>query len=77
MNVQRMSWPKRFIRWIFGGPFQRLPPQFGSMVPPDLQQFEDRAAAARHAGMGRAAQQVPVRHAKTQPARVDSSLERQ
>lgn len=77
MSVQRSSWPKRFVRWLFGGPFQKLPPQYGNTVPPDLQQFETEAEDARRQGVGSAAQPISVHHGKTHPARADSSLERQ
>ena len=77
MNVQRTGWPRRFIRWLFGAPFQTLPPQFGNTVPLDLQKFEADAEDARRCGTGHAAAALPVRHGKTRPARQDSSLERQ
>ena len=77
MSEPRASWPRRFIRWLFGGPFQQLPPQFGSTVPPDLQRFEETAEDADRRGFGTVAQRAPMHHAKTQPARTDSSLERQ
>ena len=77
MSEQHASWPKRFVRWLFGGPFRQLPPQYGSTVPPDLQQFEAEAEQMRHQGLGGVAGKAPVRHAKTSPARADSSLERQ
>jgi len=77
MSEPQASWPRRFIRWLFGGPFQQLPPQFGSTVPPDLQQFEETAENATRQGVGQVARSAPVHHGKTQPARADSSLERQ
>lgn len=77
MSEPHVSWPRRIIRWLFGGPFQQLPPQFGSTVPPDLQQFEETAKNASLRPFGRVAEGVPVHQAKTQPARADSSLERQ
>lgn len=77
MSEPHVSWPRRFIRWLFGGPFRQLPPQFGSTVPPDLQRFEETAENAGRRPFGHVAQSPPVHHAKTQPARADSSLERQ
>ena len=67
----------RFIRWLCGSPFRRLPPAFGNTVPADLQVFEAQAAEARRSGLGPVATTAPMRHVKTRPARADSSLERQ
>ena len=30
------SWPQRFIRWLFGSPFRKLPAPFGPTVPADF-----------------------------------------
>jgi hypothetical protein len=38
----------RFVRWLFGAPFQNLPPEFGDTVPPELRVFEEEAAQAQH-----------------------------
>ncbi|OQA45501.1 MAG: hypothetical protein BWY52_01282 [Chloroflexi bacterium ADurb.Bin325] len=76
MSESNVSWPRRFVRWLFGGPFRQLPPQYGNTVPPDLQQFEEEAANAGRQGFGDVAHGAPVHHAKTQPARPDGSLER-
>jgi hypothetical protein len=70
-------WPKRFFRWLFGSPFQQLPPAFGNPVPADLQVFEAQADEAAHHGLGGVASSVPAHHQKTRPQRLDSSLERQ
>jgi hypothetical protein len=77
MSEQRASWPRRFYRWLFGGPFRQLPPPFGNPVPPDLQQFEAEARDAQLHGIGGVARQAPAHHAKSSPARDDGSLERQ
>lgn len=71
------SWPGRFARWLFGAPFQKLPPQYGDTVPPDLQRFKDEAAEVTRQGLGSVATRAPVRHAVTRPARQDEALERQ
>ena len=34
---------RHFARWLFGAPFQELPPEFGDPVPPDLRAFETNA----------------------------------
>lgn len=77
MSEQRASWPKRFIRWLFGSPFRQLPPPFGNPVPLDLQQFEAEADDAQRQGFGGVAGQASSHHAKSSPARGDESLERQ
>ena len=74
-NYQR--WPSRFVRWLFGSPFRRLPPAFGNPVPADLQVFQAEAEEARHRGLGTVAAPEHTGHATTRPARLDSSLERQ
>lgn len=77
MSEKRTPWLRRFFRWLFGGMFQQLPAPFGNPVPPDLQQFEADAEHARHAGFGRVSGPEVTHHARTHPARQDSSLERQ
>lgn len=71
------SWPQRFIRWLFGSPFRKLPAPFGPTVPADLQAFEDEAQEAQRHGVRSTIATPATRHAKTRPARSDSSLERQ
>ena len=77
MKRNLRSWPMRFVRWLCGSPFRRLPAAFGNPVPPDLQAFEAQAAEATRRGLGGVAAQAPVPHLKTKPARLDSALERQ
>ena len=67
---------RRFVRWLFGGPFQKLPPQYGNTVPPDLQRFEAEADKASRQGLGGVATGMPSHHATTRPA-ADEALERQ
>lgn len=77
MKLRIKTWPKRFARWLFGAPFQKLPPQYGNTVPPELQRFEAEAEEAGHHGLGRVAAQVPSHDVKVKPARLDDALERQ
>jgi len=72
-----LQWPRAFIRWLFGNPVRRLPPAFGNPTPADLQVFEAQAEDAAHHGLGGMTGQVAPPHAKTRPARQDTSLERQ
>ncbi len=39
---------RRFLRWLFGSPFQDLPPEFGNPVPPDLEIFEKQTEEIAH-----------------------------
>ncbi|HBY95975.1 MAG TPA: hypothetical protein DEP84_18810 [Chloroflexi bacterium] len=34
---------QRFLRWLFGAPFEQLPPEFGDPVPPEVRIFEAEA----------------------------------
>ncbi len=77
MSPAWKTWPKRFMRWLLGGPFRRLPATFGDTVPADLRAFQAEAEEAQHHGIGGVAERIPAPHAKTKPARLDSSLERQ
>ncbi len=77
MKRRWTTWPGRFVRWQFGGPFQSLPSAFGSSVPPELRLFRYRAGRAQRRGFGKVATAVPARHGKTRPARQDPALERQ
>lgn len=77
MNESKHSGLSRFVRWLFGSPFRRLPSAYGNPVPADLQVFEAQADEAEHHGLGGVAASVPPSHQKTRPERLDSSLERQ
>lgn len=77
MSERRASWPRRFIHWLFGGPFQMLPAPFGNVIPQELQAFEAQADNARRHGLGRVASRAASHHAKTRPARDEGWLERQ
>jgi hypothetical protein len=43
---------QRFLRWLFGAPFEDLPPEFGDLVPPDLRAFQARAEEVEHQPLG-------------------------
>ena len=36
MMAKIKVWLGRFFRWLFGGPFRNLPPQYGNTVPPEF-----------------------------------------
>jgi hypothetical protein len=73
MTPRWRSYPKRFMRWLSGSPFRRLPPVFGNPVPTDLHAFEAEADDASLRGFGLV---MPERtlHQKTRQFRPDSSL---
>jgi hypothetical protein len=43
---------QRFIRWLFGAPFEELPSEFGDPVPPELRQFEAETEEVQHHPQG-------------------------
>ena len=51
----------RFARWLFGAPFEELPPEFGDTVPPDLRRFEEQAEEAQHHPRGNVKNSLPAR----------------
>jgi hypothetical protein len=48
-------WVRRFMRWIFGAPFQDLPPGFGEPMP-EIRAFEEEMEETQHRAHGN----VPV-----------------
>jgi hypothetical protein len=38
----------RFVRWLFGSPFESMPSAFGDQVPPDLRILEAEVEEAQH-----------------------------
>jgi hypothetical protein len=68
---------RRFIHWLFGAPFQELPPEFGDPVPSELRVFEAEADQVQHQPQGRVSPQSPDHPEQTKPIRRDESLERE
>ncbi len=54
-NHGQRGWLERLVRWFFGAPFGKVPPELGDPVPPDLRAFEAQAEAAQHHSIGRVA----------------------
>ena len=79
--MSRMSkkhrWLERFLRWLFGAPFQELPPEFGDLVPSELRVFEYQAEEAQHHARSKISTPTSVRHEQAKPVQQDDSLERQ
>jgi hypothetical protein len=44
---------RRFMRWLFGAPFQDLPSEFGDPAPPELRIFEAQAEESQHQPQGK------------------------
>ena len=59
MNERKQNPISRFMRWLFGSPFRRLPAAYGNPVPSDLQVFEAQADEAEHQGLGGVAAEGP------------------
>ena len=43
---------QRFLRWLFGSPFQDMPNAFGDPVPPEQRVFEAQVEEMRHHSNG-------------------------
>lgn len=39
MKHKPFEWVRCFLRWLFGAPFQQLPPEFGNPIPMELRVF--------------------------------------
>lgn len=53
MSPDRSNIVQRFVRWLFGAPFQELPPEFGDPVPPELRAFEAEAEETQRHPFGK------------------------
>jgi len=74
---KKSGWIQRFLRWLFGSPFEELPPAFGDPVPPELRVFEAEAEEAQRRARGKVPPPASPRHKQTKPVRRDESLERE
>jgi hypothetical protein len=43
---------QRFLRWLFGTPFEDLGEPFGNPVPPEIQKFEAESEEITHVPRG-------------------------
>jgi hypothetical protein len=59
---------RRFMRWIFGAPFEDLPPGFGEPLP-EIRAFEEQVQEMQHRPHGDAPVASARRHEHTQSAR--------
>jgi hypothetical protein len=74
---KKYGWIQRFLHWLFGAPFQELPPEFGDPVPPELRAFEVKAEEAQHHARGDIPSLSSVHHKPTKPAHEDEFLQRE
>jgi hypothetical protein len=74
---KKPGWLSRFVHWLFGAPFQELPPEFGDPVPPELELFEAKAKEAQRDARGKAPIRKPAHRRQTKPIQEDESLERE
>jgi hypothetical protein len=73
---KRLGPVRRFVHWLFGSPFEELPPEFGDPVPPEWRVFEAETDEIQRHAEGK----VPpasARPGRTKPARRDEWLERE
>jgi hypothetical protein len=52
MKHKLPAWIQGFLRWLFGAPFEELPPEFGNSVPAELRLFQARTEEAEHRPWG-------------------------
>jgi len=74
---EKRGWLERCLRWLFGAPFQELPPEFGDPVPSELRVFEYQAEEAQHHARNKISARTPDHQKQTKPVRQDESLERE
>ena len=74
---EKPGWFKRFLAWLFGAPFQDLPPEFGDTVPTELRVFEYQAEEAQHHPSSRTSTLTSGHREQTKPVQQDDALERQ
>ena len=48
MKHKPFEWVRCFLRWLFGAPFQELPPEFGDPVPVELRVFATEVKTIQH-----------------------------
>ena len=57
---------QRFLRWLFGSPFQDMSDVMGDSVPPELRAFEERSEEMTHHPNGKVAStQIHSSHRKS------------
>lgn len=67
---------QHFLRWLFGAPFEKLPPEFGDPVPAELRVFQAKTEKVEHHPLGTVSP-VSVYYEQTKPAKHDRSSRRE
>ena len=76
MKHKLFEWIQRFLRWLFGAPFEELPPEFCDPVPPELRAFQAEADEVEHHPLGTVSPFSDY-YEQTKPAKQDRSLRRE
>jgi hypothetical protein len=71
---RKFDWLQRFMRWLFGSSSQRLPPEFGDPVPPEIRAFEAEASEVQHRVHEEDPSSSPISSGKTRSVRRDRTL---
>jgi hypothetical protein len=59
---------RRFMRWLFGAPFQELPPGFGEPMP-RIRAFEEEMSQIQHRAHGKVPVESVRRHSHAKPTK--------
>jgi hypothetical protein len=59
---------QRFLRWLFGAPFEDLGEPFGDPVPPEVRKFQAESEEITHVPRGDALPDSP-HHTRPHPSR--------
>ncbi len=59
---------RRFMRRLFGAPFENLPPGFGKSMP-EIRAFKQEMDETQHSAHGNAPTQSVRRHERARPSR--------
>jgi hypothetical protein len=59
---------KRAASWLFGAPFEELPPAFGDTVPPELRTYEAKVDEMEHHPVGTVSSPTGHGHKRSKPA---------
>ena len=76
MKHKLSEWIQCFLRWLFGAPFEELPPQFGDPVPPELRVFQAEAEEVEHHPLGTVSP-FPDYYEQTKPIKQNGSSRRE
>lgn len=64
-----LRWLHHAMRWLFGTPFQELPPAFGDTLPPELHAYEAEVDEMEHHPVGDVPSRFSHGHKRSKAAR--------